>query len=620
MPTQEESAYQEVLSAIEQGNKNRARDLLTRLIKTNPNNPQYWLYMSTVVPTTREQVFCLKETLKHDPQNTTAQRGLILLGQLPADPSLTLSPQHQRRDWETSYFANLQAPNVFQRPSGVRLGLGIGAAVLLVVIIGVAIAGFNRVDAPDFVAWIQRYTPAPTSATAEPPAEVTPSPTSTLSASTGKITQVASLPLSTATPPYVNTPHPRTESYRSGINAFQRSDWSLAVTFFQQAVKEDPKADIYYLLGEALRFLNKPKEALQAIEQSIQLDKDFAPAYLGMARLRMLTAPEQVEAARADLEKAVVLDPNFGEAYLELALFKINRKELPAAMRDLDMVDTLLPDSPLPHYYRAKIYMVLNEPTLALSEARKANQMDPGMATSYRLLAEALRANDDLTSTIAPLEIYTASDDGSSDADALAWLGQAYASSGDLAKALLTLDAAVAANPQSYEAHARRAFVYIETAETRKAQDDLRLAYALRPETSLVSLGMGRVALLNNSLTEAYQMFTNSLRQAQNDGERAQAYAWRAQCLETGKQFLQAINDWNELLRLPVASVPASLRITAQQRLQALITATPPTRTFTPLPTRTPTATATSTRTPTITATPSPTITPSLTITTSSTP
>ena len=103
MSTPENTAYQEALAAIQNGEKSRARDLLTRLIKTNPNNSAYWLWMSAVVESSRELTFCLKETLKRDPQNVTARRGLILQGELPPDPSLAIPAQLQRRNWETQY-------------------------------------------------------------------------------------------------------------------------------------------------------------------------------------------------------------------------------------------------------------------------------------------------------------------------------------------------------------------------------------------------------------------------------------------------------------------------------------------------------------------------------------
>ena len=38
----EETMFQEVLAAIQKGQKDRARDLLTRLLRMNQADPRYW--------------------------------------------------------------------------------------------------------------------------------------------------------------------------------------------------------------------------------------------------------------------------------------------------------------------------------------------------------------------------------------------------------------------------------------------------------------------------------------------------------------------------------------------------------------------------------------------------
>jgi len=570
MSTQEETTFQEALAALQNGEKSRARDLLTRLIKINAANPQYWLYMSTVVESPKELVFCLQETLKRDPQNATARRGLMLQGELPPDPQWVIPAHLQRRNWEAQYFAGQPIPGLIDKPSRLRLGLILGAIAVLVVVVVIVVIGFNRPEVPAFIAWLQRYTPAPTSNVTQAPA--TAVPTTPVPTSAGG-TPVFALLTSTPTALYINTPHPRTESYRSAILAFQRSDWTAAVNFLQQAVKEDPKSDLYYLLGEGNRSLKKPKEAQAAYEQAITLDPRFAPAYLGRARVRLQSNPEQADAIRGDLEKAVLLDANLLEAYLELAAFKTNHKDPGGALRDLETAMRLLPTSPLPYSIRARAYLALNQPELAVSDARRANQMDPGTLSGYRLLAEALRANKNAPGSVDALEIYTRY--APDDAEALAWLGQAYAALGNSGSALPTLDMALAINPQSFEVRLIRAQYFIDLKEGGKAVDELRAAGALRPDAFPVSLGLGRAALIQNDPSEAWRNFTAALRLAQTDTEKAQAYYWRAIALENAKQIAQALADWGELLRLPGAAVPQDLRDSALLHVQALNTPTP---------------------------------------------
>ena len=51
--------------------------------QTNQNNPTYWVWLSSVVDTQKESLYCLNTALKLDTKNIAANRGLVLLGGLP---------------------------------------------------------------------------------------------------------------------------------------------------------------------------------------------------------------------------------------------------------------------------------------------------------------------------------------------------------------------------------------------------------------------------------------------------------------------------------------------------------------------------------------------------------
>ena len=87
---------QEAVEAIRQGQRVRARDLLTRLLRANQRNPIYWLWMSSVVETTNEQVYCLQSVERLDPGNSSARQGMILLGALSPGDSVMPVPPVQR--------------------------------------------------------------------------------------------------------------------------------------------------------------------------------------------------------------------------------------------------------------------------------------------------------------------------------------------------------------------------------------------------------------------------------------------------------------------------------------------------------------------------------------------
>src|SRR5690349_22858952 len=141
--------FQEAVDALRVGNKSRARELLTGLLKTDQNNATYWVWMSATVDTAKERIYCLQTAFKLDPQNAAAKRGLILHGALPADETVQPFPVNRPRVWEEKLLLAHEKP----KPKGweavrtspvARLG---GLVALGVVLIGALIYGFLQASA-----------------------------------------------------------------------------------------------------------------------------------------------------------------------------------------------------------------------------------------------------------------------------------------------------------------------------------------------------------------------------------------------------------------------------------------------------------------------------------------
>ena len=91
------------MGAIQKGEKKRARDLLTRLLKINPDKADYWIWMSSVVESSRERIYCLQEALKVDAQNPMAKRGLVILGAMaPDEHDLPPAGTTVHRKWQAA--------------------------------------------------------------------------------------------------------------------------------------------------------------------------------------------------------------------------------------------------------------------------------------------------------------------------------------------------------------------------------------------------------------------------------------------------------------------------------------------------------------------------------------
>jgi hypothetical protein len=343
-----EQFFKEAIEAIQNGNNPRARELLTELIKNEKNNPEYWLWLSAVVESHQERIYCLENTLRLDPLNKTAQRGLVMMGARAAGNEVTPAPP-VRRKW--SLEAVPEKPKtllgrIVANPA-LRVLTILAALILLAGLITAGIVGFRYTQQIAFVR--VSITPRPTLTRT---ITLTPSPTATLVARTPTPTFSGPVPLwtllketYTPTPRYVDTPHPVLEAYRAAIRAYERGDLEQMLLFLQQASRDDPQAaDIQYYIGEAQFRLQRYDEARTAFLKATMIDPTFGPGYTGYARsLEAIDPVENAEEILNNYAKAIELDPNYVESFLGRAGFYIKRGEYSNAQNDLDRLSQIAP-------------------------------------------------------------------------------------------------------------------------------------------------------------------------------------------------------------------------------------------------------------------------------------
>ena len=344
----EDVMLNEAMEAVRQGQRARAHDLLTRLLRADQSNPQYWLWMSAVVDTAKEQAYCLQTAQKLDPANAAIRRGLVITGAAPADQNVIPQPP-VRRKWTVDA---MEEP-----PTGlkaiwanrvVRIAFFAGVSVLVLGLILLGVFGASRKGAavahrptktPDLVS---TYTLTPTALGGKATPQITPSPTYSGPKPLWMLLEATYTPQ----PLYVNTPHPISEAYRAGQRAYERGDLPSALTFFKQASQVDLNApDILYYIGEVESALGNQQAALDAYNQAIERSSAFAPAYLGRARASLKLSPGAD--VGADLQAALERDPALADAHLELAAYYLRNGDVPGALNALDAAEQLAPYSPL---------------------------------------------------------------------------------------------------------------------------------------------------------------------------------------------------------------------------------------------------------------------------------
>lgn len=543
---------------MQKGDKTLARDLLTRLIKTEPQNSDYWLWLSTVVDSAKERIYCLQEVIRRDPKNLTARQGLILMGApVEADPSIENIPS-PRRNWNALWLDRL-TPQKTNLSTRLILPIGGGILALALIIFGVISLINKRPESIDVVHLIS-----------------TPGPTSTYTGlgpfnGTADISQPTPTPLwlnmaatYTPTPMYVVTPHPRTESYSAGIRSYREGEWDKAIEYLRQVISVEPEAaDIYYMISEIYRQQGKYTEALKELNQAIKINPDFAPAYLSRARINLIKNPgSDIE---TDLLKATTLDPNFGEAYIDLAAYYIEKNNAVAALEALNTAELTLPDSPLISLHRAEAYLEMDQPELALANAEKAYSMDVVNLDIYRAMGFALQDLGRYSDSQSYLEIYTIYNP--TDPESLYRLGIVYQLNKDYPGAVDLFSKAVELDPLLDDAYFRRGMIHLEMSDGKSALVDFNKYLEFKPNSFAANLGMGKAYLVMKNTGEAYRQIEKSSKFAKTDEELAQLYYYRATVLDMLGYPDAALKDWKALLTLPDSAVPDEWQIAAEDRI-----------------------------------------------------
>jgi len=606
----EESLLQSAIEAIRQGDLVRAREFLTRLLKDNQSKSEYWVWMSAVVETQKERLYCLQTALRLDPNSAAAKRGLVLLGGLPPDETIPPFPLKNTRSWEN----DLKVAGEEEKPHGFKVLAGnpivrlVGILVITLVLLVGAFVGFNLAR-PLFQRSINpinpylTYTPSITPIPSATPLFRTATPTFT-----GPTPLWMLLPATyTPTPLYVMTPAgpAASDAFKGALRYFQKQDYQNAIPLLEQVLQMDPKAVFaYYYIGESYLLMGDKRQALDAFRSGIESDFSFAPNFLGRAlTLKAINSKADI---LSDLDRAIQIDPNMLGAYLARANFYLN-KDIPnyqAAYLDAETASTLSP-SPYAYIYMAQALLGLGKNSEALETARKANELDLTNLEGYQVLAQSMVANGDYESALGPLNTVALYDPLNTTVNAL--LAEINYQQGNYDKVIDFATKAIQRNRQDGNAYFLRGKAYMALEDFEKAYDDLRLAQAYQPFAPEPNIWRGIALLKIGQPVDAYKWFNSVEDRMQTDEQKAQWFFYRAISLRELGVPEAAARDFSHVLEFPEGVVDPEMRAEALKNYLEIYTPTPgPTATFT--------STATETPTSTLTPTPSPTPKPSATV------
>ena len=560
----------EAIEAAERGQRGRARDLFTRLLRSDQKNPDYWLYMSAVVESPKERVYCLQTVMRLDPNNDTAKRGLIMLGALQAEEITAIKPDSQRK-WqlpevnpppgevvEEQQQAEVVRKAKRSRRRPVRRSALFGIVGLaVVVLISVFILG-NPLGLPQLslgptrtLAPLQTAGPSPTFLPTSTDPNFTPAPTFDRPDTLAGFLEAPYTP----TPFYVSTPHPSNEAFRAGLTAMEDGQWEEAIEFFEQFLDVQPDtADVYYHIGDAYLQLEDYLAAQDAFTQSTQIDPAFGAGYLGQARshLGLLQFGEVLP----DLDSAIRNDPNLVEAYIERADYRLERNNADFAMEDITIAESLTQDSAPLYLFKAQALLVLDDNEGALEAAQRAAELDVTVLETYLVLGDALYRNGFIDEALEPLETYLSFDEE----NGLAWyvLGLAYQGREEHQNALFSFDRTLELNSDDlYQATYYRGLSNKIAGNREQAKVDFENAVRIFPEWFEPAIQRAIMIFEDDSPRTGYLQINATSALAETDEQKAWFHYWNAKALDEIGEADLAQNDWEALLALPEEAIPA---------------------------------------------------------------
>lgn len=586
-----ESMFKEAIQSVRTGQRRRARDLLTRLLKTEPDNVDYWVWLSAAVETEKEQVHCLQKALALDPNSIHARRGLVMLGvispekaNLPAAPTLDeLAPNFPARQAATQVRRAWASTRV-------RSVAGLVLGVLALGVIGYWVAGnvLPRMF-PASIASVVTVAPAPTSTptptetpsptqtaerpgigpTCAPPATVSPALSLAEQLCLPAIEATSAVPTEQAFPPE--------EAYQAMRAGYREQNWDRVLQNAEQAIELYPDSPYpYFYLAEAQRNSGNSRSLTEADRNyslALERNRGFAPAYVGRALAR-LALPGGRRRALEDLQQAIESTPPYLPAYTARAELQLNLGETGLAISDLEAARVLAPRDPSVLAMLSLAYSLAGETQNARVTADETLLLDPAnIIALYARGRSQIDAQDhDGAVDSLRLALPYLLDTGSFDtlfpasaaqdrrerlqAEALLSMGVALARTGEREQAVALFDQAISLSPDLLAALVERGELRLQAAQFDLAREDFNRVIAALDRTVVDNplliqayIGNGQALLALNLPQGAVSNFQAALRGAP---DRVTALIGLGQAALASADYRTALNAFDRALPLAV--------------------------------------------------------------------
>lgn len=262
---------------------------------------------------------------------------------------------------------------------------------------------------------------------------------------------------------------------------------------------QDLRALEAYLLGKqrmALRSKRALNEAAAYFNEAVEIDPDYAAAWLGLADASLLLSnyghiglDDALRVAKPALARVFELDDRLGAAYASQGLMRNLEGDTQDAVAALSHAIALDPnDAKAYHWYGDILIYRLGNPGAAIPVLQQARQLNPLSPIIAVTLGEAFSTSGNIAEG---MRLYRkALEIDPSYVPAFRLLGMSYLALDDSAGATLWLDEGVRRAPDDFSAVSGKAFLYRALQEEEEAVAVARRLQALVPgnNASLVTL------------------------------------------------------------------------------------------------------------------------------------
>ena len=334
-----------------------------------------------------------------------------------------------------------------------------------------------------------------------------------------------------------------TQSYNRGETLLELRRYEDALSAYNRAVELQPDyAEAWLGQGDALLALGKAEAALDAYDQAIQIQREYPEAWKG--RGEALVALQRYEAAISAFDQVTKLQPDDVETWERRGMIQMKLQRYSAAIASYDKALEIQPNYASAWYRRGWALHNLQQYEEALKSYDKAVEHKPDFAESWYQRGNAFV---NLNKHREAVDSYQQAVQFQPDFYR-AWYSQGSILNNldQYQEALAAFEEAVKLQPNSYEAWYGRAWALHQLQRYDEALTAYEKAVKLRPNSEQAWYNRGNVFYTLQQYQDAIAAYNQAVAH-----KRSHYQAWnsRANALFSLKRYNEALTSYENALK-----------------------------------------------------------------------